>query len=100
LGEPSCHIVQQEPKDARVSLERRRENHDRAIDDIGEVGKNIKVSGKLVYNPGCLTLICPLRYVVWPDKFRQYVTTHYDDSSNPIKFLQLYIVAVKATHWD
>jgi hypothetical protein len=37
-GEPSYHIVQRAPVDARVSLESRRENHDRAVDDIGEAG--------------------------------------------------------------
>jgi hypothetical protein len=41
-GEPSCQIVQRTPEDARVSLERRRENHDRANNDIGEAGKNGK----------------------------------------------------------
>jgi hypothetical protein len=40
--EPSCQIVQRAPEDTRVSLERHRENHDRAIDDIGEAGKNVK----------------------------------------------------------
>jgi hypothetical protein len=44
-GEPSCQIVQRAPEDARVSLERRRENHDRAIDGIGEAGKNVKTPG-------------------------------------------------------
>jgi hypothetical protein len=51
-GEPSCQIVQCALEDARVSLERRRENHDRTIDDIGEAGKNVKVTGDPVYNPG------------------------------------------------
>jgi hypothetical protein len=55
-GEPSCQIVQRALEDARVSLERRCENHDRAIDDIGEAGKNVKVTGDPVYNPGCLAL--------------------------------------------
>jgi hypothetical protein len=43
-GEPSYQIVQRAPEDARVSLECRRKNHDRAIDDIGEAGKNVKVT--------------------------------------------------------
>jgi hypothetical protein len=51
-GEPNCQIVQRAPEDARVSLERRRENHDRAIDDIGEAGKNVKTPGDPIYNPG------------------------------------------------
>jgi hypothetical protein len=54
--EPSYQIVQRSPEDACISLERRRENHDRAIDDIGEAVKNVKVPGELVYNPGCLAL--------------------------------------------
>jgi hypothetical protein len=68
--EPSCQIVQRALEDARVSLERRRKNHDHAIDDIGEAGKNIKVTGDPVYNPGCLALTRQQRYVVWPDKFK------------------------------
>jgi hypothetical protein len=55
-GEPSCQIVHRALEDARVSLERRRENHDRAIDDIGEAGKNVRTPGEPIYNPGCLAL--------------------------------------------
>jgi hypothetical protein len=53
-GEPSCQIVQCALEDTRISLERHRENHDHAIDDSGEAGKNIKVTGEPVYNPGAL----------------------------------------------
>jgi hypothetical protein len=67
-GEPSCQIVQRASEDAHVSLERRRENHDRAIDDIGKAGKNVKVTRDPVYNPRCLALTHQQRYVVWPDK--------------------------------
>jgi hypothetical protein len=55
-GEPSCQIVQRAPEDARVSLEHHRGNHDRTLDDIGDAGKNIKVTRELVYNPRCLAL--------------------------------------------
>jgi hypothetical protein len=34
--------------------------------------------------------------VVCPDKFRLDAGTCYDGSSNPIEFLQLYIIAVQA----
>jgi hypothetical protein len=54
--EPSYQIVQRAPEDARVSLERRRENHDRAIDDIGKAGKNVRTPGDPIYNHGCLAL--------------------------------------------
>jgi hypothetical protein len=99
-GEPSCQIVQCAPKDARVSLECRRENHDRAIDDIGEAGKNVKTPGDPIYNPGCLALVRQLRYVVWPDKFKPDIGTRYDGTTNPVEFLQLYVVAVQAARGD
>jgi hypothetical protein len=86
-GEPSCQIIQRVPEDARVSLERHRENHDRAIDDIGEAGKNVKVTGDPVYNPGCLDLTRQQRYVVWPDKFKPNIGARYDGTSNPVEFL-------------
>jgi hypothetical protein len=93
-GEPSCQIVQCAPKDARVSLERHRENHDHAIDDIGEAGKNVKTPGDPIYNPGCLALTRQQRYVVWPDKFKPDIGARYDGTTNPIEFLQLFIVAI------
>jgi hypothetical protein len=86
-GEPSCQIVRRAPEDARVSLERRRENHDLAIDDIGEAGKNVRTPGEPIYNPGCLALTRQLRYVVWHDKFKLDIATRYDGTTNPIEFL-------------
>jgi hypothetical protein len=53
------------------------------VDDIGEVGKNVKVPGELVYNPGCLALARQQRYVVWPDMFKPDIGACYDGSSNP-----------------
>jgi hypothetical protein len=98
--EPSCQIVQHAPEDARVSLERRRENHDRAIDDIGEAGTNVKTPGDPIYNPGCLALTRQQRYVVSPDKFKPDIGACYDGTTNPVEFLQLYIVAVQAVRGD
>jgi hypothetical protein len=98
--EPSCQIVQHAPEDARVSLERRRENHDRAIDDIGEAGKNVRTPGEAIYNPGCLALTRQQCYVVWPNKFKPDISTRYDGTTNPIKFLQLYAIAVQAARGD
>jgi hypothetical protein len=98
--EPSCQIVQRAPEDARVSLERHRENLDRAIDDIGEAGKNVKTPGDPIYNPGCLALTRQQRYVVWPDKFKPDIDTRYDGTTNPVEFLQLYVVAVQAARGD
>jgi hypothetical protein len=99
-GEPSCQIVQRAPEDACVSLERRRKNHNRAIDDIVEAGKNIKTLGDPIYNLGCLALVRQQLYVVWPDKFKSDIGTRYDGTTNPVEFLQLYVVAVQAAHGD
>jgi hypothetical protein len=93
-GEPSCQIVQRALKDARVSLERHHENHDRAIDDIGKAGKNVKTPGDPIYNPGCLALTRQQRYMVWPDKFKPDIGACYDGTTNPVEFLQLYVVTV------
>jgi hypothetical protein len=98
--EPSCQIIQRALEDAHVSLKHRRENHDRILDDIDDTGKNIKVTGELVYNPGCLALACQQRYMVWLNKFRPNIGTRYDGTSNPVEFLQLYIVAVQAARGD
>jgi hypothetical protein len=38
--------------------------------------------------------------MVWPDKFGLDIGARYDGSSNPVKFLQLYIVAVQAMRGD
>jgi hypothetical protein len=99
-GEPSCQIVQRAPEDACVSLERHRENHDRAIDDIGKARKNVKVTGEPIYNPGCLALTRQQCYVVWPDKFRPNISARYDGTSNLVEFQQLYVVAVQAARGD
>jgi hypothetical protein len=86
-GEPNCQIVQCATEDARVSLEHHRENHDRAINDIGEGGKNVKVTGEPIYNPGCLALTRQQRYLVWPDKFRPDIGARYDGTANPVEFI-------------
>jgi hypothetical protein len=99
-GEPSCQIIQHALEDARVSLERHRENHDRAIDDIGEAGKNVKTRGNPIYNPRCLALTRQQCYVVWPDKFKPDIGACYDGTTNPIEFLQLYVIAVQAMRGD
>jgi hypothetical protein len=99
-GEPSCQIIQRTLEDARVSLERCLKNHDRAINDIGEVGKNVKTPEDPIYNPGCLALTRQQRYVVWPDKFKPDIGARYNGTTNPVEFLQLYVVAVRAARGD
>jgi hypothetical protein len=38
--------------------------------------------------------------VVWPDKFRSDIGACYDGTSNPVEFLQLYVVAIHAARGD
>jgi hypothetical protein len=97
---PSYQIVQRALEDIHDSLEHRRENHDHAIDDIGEAGKNVKFTGDPVYNPGCLALTRQQCYMVWPDKFKPDIGVRYDGTTNPIEFLQLYVIAVQAASGD
>jgi hypothetical protein len=99
-GELTSQIIQHAPEDARVSLERRRENNDHAIDDIGEAGKNVKTPGDPIYNPGCLALTRQQCYVVWPDKFKPDISARYDGTTNPVKFLQLYVITVQTARGD
>jgi hypothetical protein len=38
--------------------------------------------------------------VVWPDKFKPDIGAHYDGTTNPVEFLQLYVVAAQAARGD
>jgi hypothetical protein len=38
--------------------------------------------------------------MVWPDKFKPDIGACYDGTTKPVEFLQLYVVAVQATHGD
>jgi hypothetical protein len=38
--------------------------------------------------------------MVWPDKFKPDISARYDGTSNPVEFLQLYVVAVQAARGD
>jgi hypothetical protein len=38
--------------------------------------------------------------MVWSDKFRPEISARYDGTSNPVEFLQLYIIAVEAARGD
>jgi hypothetical protein len=78
----------------------RETRHDCAIDDIDEAGKNVRTPGDPIYNPGCLALNRQQRYVVWPDKFKPDIGARYNGTTNPIKFLQLYVVAIQAACGD
>ena len=75
-----CHdLDNRQTEDMRTRIEQRQERHRREgrDDDIGE---------------GCLAHAPEFRGVKWPKKFKMDVR-HYDDTTNPRDFLQLYSLA-------
>jgi hypothetical protein len=46
---------------------------------------------------GFAVLSEPLRCVAWPPRFRLDTPARFDGSSNPIRFLQLYAINIRAT---
>jgi hypothetical protein len=58
-----------------------------------KLARTSRSPGSLSTTPGAL-LSRQQRYVVWPDKFRLDISAHYDGTSNPVEFLQLYVIAV------
>jgi hypothetical protein len=45
---------------------------------------------------GCTALADHLRAASWPSKFRPHLPEKYDGTSNPSKFLQVYVTAITA----
>jgi hypothetical protein len=93
-------------EDARVSLERARERRQnfegRNLDqDFAPLapqtprGARIHMGIPLV-GVGYAALADHLRVVTWPPKFRSHLPEKYDGTSNPSKFLQVYVTAITA----
>src|SRR5664279_1744907 len=98
LAGTSCQIIQRAPEDARVSLERQH----RVVRDIAVAGRNNRVvpTNVVTYSRGCLALTRELRWVAWSTKFRPELPPRYDGTANPVEFLQLYTVGIKAANGD
>jgi hypothetical protein len=45
---------------------------------------------------GCVALADHLRAATWPPKFRPHLPKKYDETSNPLEFLQVYVTAITA----
>jgi hypothetical protein len=97
-------------EDARVSLERaceRRQNvegHNLDYDFAASApqtptGAQIQ-AGVALAGVGCATLADHLRAATWPSKFRPHLPKKYDGTTNPSKFLQVYITAITAAGGD
>jgi hypothetical protein len=93
-------------EDARISLERarkRRQNIEgRNLDqDFATVAPQAPMgtwsqAGVPLAGVGCAALADHLRAASWPPKFRPHLPEKYDGTSNPSKFLQVYITAITA----
>jgi hypothetical protein len=49
---------------------------------------------------GCAALADHLRAATWPSKFRPHLPEKYDDTSNLMEFLQVYVTAITAAGGD
>jgi hypothetical protein len=97
-------------EDARVSLERARErrlnfegrnlDHDfTVVAPQTPTGARIQ-AGVPLAGVGCAALADHLRAATWPSKFRPHLSEKYDGTSNPSKFLQVYVTAITAAGGD
>jgi len=89
-------------EDARVTMERARERwlniEGRNLD--ADLGATAPRSQGHIQTPvagvGCVALAEHLRAVAWPPKFRPHLPEKYDGTTNPSKFLQVYITVITA----
>jgi hypothetical protein len=97
-------------EDASVSLERARErrqnvkgrNLDYDFDAVAPqtpMGARIQ-AGVPLAGVGCAALADHLRAATWPSKFRPHLPEKYDGTTNPLKFLQVYVTAITAAGGD
>jgi hypothetical protein len=59
------------------------------------VGARFQV-GVLLAGVGCAALVDHLHAAFWPSKFWPHLPEKYDGTSNPSKFLQVYVTAITA----
>jgi hypothetical protein len=93
-------------EDARISLERAREHcqniEGRNLDqDFAAAAPQTPMgtwsqAGVPLVGVGCAALADHLRAASWPPKFRPHLSEKYDGTSNPSKFLQVYVTAITA----
>jgi hypothetical protein len=97
-------------EDARVSLERARERRQNvegrnldydftAVAPQTSTGTRIQ-AGVPLAGVGCTALADHLRAATWPSKFWPNLPQKYDGTTNPSKFLQVYVTAITAAGRD
>ena len=49
---------------------------------------------------GCLAFTSELRSIAWPCKFKPDLPPRYDGTADPVEFLQIYELGIKAANGD
>jgi hypothetical protein len=97
-------------EDARVSLERACEHRQnvkcRNLDyDFAAVAPQTPTGARIqagvpLAGVGCAALADHLRVATWPPKFWPHLPEKYDGTTNPSKFLQVYVTAITTASGD
>jgi hypothetical protein len=93
-------------EDAQISLERaceRRQNFEgHNLDQdfapvLPQTPRDARIqTGVPLVGVGCAALTDHLHAATWPTKFRPHLPEKYDETSNPLEFLQVYVTAITA----
>jgi hypothetical protein len=80
-----------------ADYEHRFQVHRQVLDSLEAIGQGAKPAKGASYFGVLAMLSEPLCYVAWRPRFRPATPAHFDVSSDPAKFLQLYATAIRAT---
>src|SRR5512141_2845526 len=105
---PPTREDQRGEPDARIDIERRRNNRrtPRATEGASSSrgsprpGHENQPSVPPAGGVGCRAFVASLRNVRWPPRFRPTITEKYDGSVNPTEFLQVYTTGIEAAGGD
>jgi hypothetical protein len=64
------------------------------------IGQGGEPEGGVICFGGFVALSEPFRHVAWPPRFRPDTPACFDRSSDPVEFLQLYVIAIWVTGGD
>jgi hypothetical protein len=80
-----------------ADYEHRFQVHRQVLDSLEAIGQGAKPAEGASYFGVLAMLSEPLYYMAWRPRFRPATPSHFDVSSDPAKFLQLYATAIRAT---
>jgi hypothetical protein len=87
-------------RERRQNVEGRNLDYDfAAVAPQTPMGARIQAGVPLVVM-GYAALVDHLRVATWPSKFRPHLLEKYDGTSNPLEFLQVYVIAITTAGGD